>query len=274
MGILNVTPDSFSDGGRYSTPDAAVEHVRSMAAAGADIIDIGGESTRPGAAPVSVDEEISRVLPVIERVSVSDIHLPISIDTRRSQVAAEALAAGAEIVNDVSGLRHDPEIATVAANARAGFILMHMRGTPETMQVSPHYDDLFGEIGSYFDNGLAIAAEHGLDRERIVLDPGIGFGKLLEHNLKLIASPDAFARFDRPLMIGPSRKSMFGKLLDLDVDDRSEATLATIAIAAFLGVSVVRVHDVKDALRAVRVADALRSTREEIDASADKGVAV
>ncbi len=262
MGVLNVTPDSFSDGGRYLDPKAALAHARRMIDDGADLIDVGGESTRPGAAAVSSDEELARVLPVIRELART-AQVPISVDTRKSEVAAEALRAGAAIVNDVSGLRHDPRLAEVAARAGAGFVIMHMQGTPETMQQSPHYDDLFGEIASYFSEGLERAARHGLSRERIVLDPGIGFGKLLHHNLMLLGTPDAFAHLDRPLMVGPSRKSMFGQLLGLEPEERLESTLAAVSIAAFLGVSIVRVHDVKEASRAVRVADAIRTARRE-----------
>jgi dihydropteroate synthase len=260
MGVLNVTPDSFSDGGRFLAPEAAVAHARAMIAEGADILDVGGESTRPGARPIGPDEERARVLPVIEALA-GRIDAPISIDTRHAAVAADALAAGAEIVNDVSGLRHDPRIANVAAEAGAGLVLMHMQGVPETMQVAPRYEDLFGEIRRYFEEGLAAAESHGLPREQIVLDPGIGFGKLLEHNLALLAHPEAFRSLERPLMVGPSRKSMFRQLLGLEVGDRLEATLACVAVSAFLGVAVVRVHDVRPAVRAARVGDALRESR-------------
>jgi len=260
MGILNVTPDSFSDGGRYLRAGAAIEHAHALVADGADIIDIGGESTRPGARAVSPEEETERVLPVIEALA-GTLSVPLSVDTQKAAVAEAALAAGAEIVNDVSGLRADARMATVVARARAGLVAMHMRGTPETMQTSVAYDDLFGEVRAAFEDVFEACGRAGIDRAQVVLDPGIGFGKRLEHNLALLANPDAFASFDRPLLVGLSRKSMFRDLLGLAPEDREEATLAGVAISVFLGVSIVRVHEVRAAVRAVGVAHALRRAR-------------
>ncbi len=260
MGVLNVTPDSFSDGGEFFSLDRAVAHAEQMIAEGADIIDIGGESTRPGSAFVSDEEELQRVIPVIERLATKS-PVPISIDTTKSSVARAAFAAGAEIVNDISGLRFDPSIADEAAKARAGLVLMHSRGTPKTMQQLPPVDDILNEVIGGLRKSVLVAEEHGVARNSIAIDPGIGFGKTLEQNVELIAKLDqlaiAFAEF--PIMIGTSRKSLIGKLLDnAPADERLHGTIASIAASVLHGAHIVRVHDVKAAVEAVRIADAFR----------------
>jgi dihydropteroate synthase len=271
MGIVNVTPDSFSDGGRHADAAAAVSHGLTLVREGADILDVGGESTRPGATDVDGAEELRRVIPVIERLS-AETDVPISIDTRKAIVAERALAAGARIVNDVSGLRGDARMANVISSAHAGLVMMHMQGTPASMQRSPHYDDLFGDLRAYFADGLAIARAHGIDDDRIVLDPGIGFGKTLAHNLALVANPDALAGIgiDRPLLFGVSRKSLLGSLTGRPVEEREDATTACVAVLAFLGAAIVRVHDVRRASDAVRVGDALRAARGATSGCAER----
>jgi len=259
MGILNVTPDSFSDGGRYLDPDAAVARAKEMAAEGADIIDIGGESTRPGAEPVGADEELRRVLPVIERLG-GDCP-PVSIDTSKAAVARAALAAGASIVNDVTALRGDREMAAVVAESGAGLVLMHMRGEPRTMQKNPRYDDVVGEIGAFFEERLDFARRAGIAPEQIVLDPGIGFGKTLSHNLEILRRLGEFLRLGRPVLVGPSRKSFIGHILGTPVEQRLEGTAAAVAAAVLGRASVVRVHDVKEMRRVALVAEAIREGR-------------
>jgi len=260
MGILNVTPDSFSDGGEFLSLDRAVAHAEQMIAEGADIIDIGGESTRPGSAFVTEAEELQRVIPVIERLTATS-SVPISIDTTKSSVARAAFAAGAEIVNDISGLRFDPSIADEAAKAKAGLVLMHSRGTPTNMQELPPVDDIFGEVIGGLRKSVAEALGRGVARESIAIDPGIGFGKTLEQNVELIAKLDqlviAFAEF--PIMIGTSRKSFIGKLMDnAPVDQRLPGTIASVVASVLNGAHIVRVHDVKAAVEAVRIADPFR----------------
>lgn len=260
MGVLNVTPDSFSDGGDFFSLDRAVAHAEQMIVEGADIIDIGGESTRPGSAFVSAAEELQRVIPVIERLAAKST-VPISIDSTKYTVARAAIAAGAEIVNDISALRFDPLIADEAARAHAGLVLMHSRGTPKNMQQLPPVNDIMSEVISELRMSLAIAEERGVARDRIVVDPGIGFGKTLEQNVELIAKLDqlviAFAEF--PIMIGTSRKSFIGKLMDnAPVDQRLPGTIASVVASVLNGAHIVRVHDVKAAVEAVRIADAVR----------------
>ena len=259
MGVLNVTPDSFSDGGEFLSLDRAVAHAEQMIAEGADIMDIGGESTRPGSAFVTEEEELQRVIPVIERLAAKT-SVPISIDTTKSSVARAAMAAGAEIVNDISGLRFDPSIADEAAKAKAGLVLMHSRGTPKTMQQLPPVDDIMSEVIGELQKSVLVAEERGVARDRIAIDPGIGFGKTLEQNVELIAKLDqlviAFAEF--PIMIGTSRKSFLGKLLNgAPPDQRLYGTIASIAASVLKGAHIVRVHDVKAAVEAVRVANAI-----------------
>jgi dihydropteroate synthase len=259
MGVLNVTPDSFSDGGEFFSLDRAVAHAEQMIAEGADIIDIGGESTRPASAFVSQTEELQRVIPVIERLAAKAT-VPISIDTTKSSVARAAIAAGAEIVNDISGLRFDPLIADETAKAKAGLVLMHSRGTPKNMQELPPVDDIMSEVISELRTSVLVAAERGVAHDRIAIDPGIGFGKTLGQNVELIAKLDqlviAFAEF--PIMIGTSRKSFIGKLLDnAPADQRLHGTIASVAASVMNGAHIVRVHDVKAAVEAVQVIDAM-----------------
>lgn len=261
MGVLNVTPDSFSDGGQFFYFDRAIRHAEQMIAEGADIIDVGGESTRPGSEFVSEVEELRRVIPIIERLTSSSI--PISIDTTKPTVARTALEAGAEIVNDISGLRFDQAIADEAAREKAGLILMHSRGTPKDMQQLPPVEDILSEVVSGLRQSVAIAEEHGVPREGIVIDPGIGFGKTAEQNFELIAKLDQLAwEFPGlPLMIGTSRKSFIGKLLgDAPADQRLYGTIASIVAAAMKGAHIVRVHDVKATVQACRVVDAINQS--------------
>ena len=262
MGVLNVTPDSFSDGGQFFSFDRALAHAERMIAEGADIIDIGGESTRPGSAFVSEAEELRRVIPVIERLTAK-VSVPISIDTTKSSVAQAALAAGAEIVNDISALRFDPLIADETAKAKAGLVLMHSRGTPKTMQELPPVDDIMSEVIDGLRASLAVAEERGVARKSIAIDPGIGFGKTAEQNVELIAKLDQLVSefSDFPILIGTSRKSFIGKLLDgAPADERLHGTIASLAACVLKGAHIVRVHDVKSAVEAVRVVDAIKAT--------------
>jgi len=262
MGVLNVTPDSFSDGGQFDSLDRAFAHAEQMIAEGADIIDIGGESTRPGSAFVSEEEELRRVIPVIERLATRT-SVPISIDTTKPSVARAALAAGAEIVNDISALRFDPLIADETARAGAGLVLMHSRGTPKTMQQLPPVEDIVSEVIDGLRGSIAVAEQHGVAPESIAIDPGIGFGKTAEQNVELIAKLDQLAHEfpDLPLLIGTSRKSFIGKLLDgAPADERLYGTIASIAASVLKGAHIVRVHDVKAAVEAIKVADAVKRT--------------
>lgn len=256
MGILNVTPDSFSDGGSYRSAAAAVEHGQELLAAGADIIDVGGESTRPGARPVTVKEEIARVVPVIKRLAKINGAF-ISIDTRKAAVAKAALQAGAKMVNDISGLRHDHHLAKVVAKAKVPLCLMHLQGTPQTMQKNPVYTDLIGEILHYLSGGLAIAQKAGILLEKIIVDPGIGFGKTAAQNLELLRRLREFKVLGRPILVGTSRKSVIGHVLDLPADERLAGTAATVALAINNGADVVRVHDVRELARVVKMSDAI-----------------
>lgn len=261
MGILNVTPDSFSDGGYFFDRDTAIKHAVQMAADGADIIDVGGESTRPGAEPVPADEEIARVAPVIEAL-VKEVDVPISIDTTKARVAQAALDRGAEIVNDVSALRFDPTLADAVASSGAGLILMHMLGEPRTMQSSPRYDDVVADVGAALSRWAKKAEQSGIGRDQIALDPGIGFGKTQEHNLSLLKHLGRLQpSHDDPLpmVVGPSRKSFIGLTLDLPVQERLEGTAAVVAWLAANGAQVVRVHDVKEMVRVVRMVEAIKS---------------
>jgi dihydropteroate synthase len=253
MGVVNVTPDSFSDGGRFLDPAQAIAHGLRLADEGAAILDIGGESTRPGATAVTAEEELARVLPVIEGLTQAGTPVRISIDTSKAQVARAALAAGATIVNDVTALR-DPGMAQTVAQAGADLCLMHMLGDPRTMQVDPRYDDVVTDVKAFLAERLGHATAHGIAEERIMLDPGIGFGKTVDHNLELLARLDELAELGRPLVVGTSRKSFLGRLTGRSVDDRLAATIATCVVAYERGASVFRVHDVAP------VADALRVT--------------
>lgn len=258
MAILNITPDSFSDGGRLMTPDQVEERGRALVDEGADLLDIGGESTRPGSEPVSEAEELARVLPVIR--ALRPLGLPISIDTRNAGVARAAVEAGAVIINDVSGLRHDPAMARTAAELGVGLILMHSRATPRDMQADPRYDDLIGEVTRELRAACRVAEAAGVAPERIVVDPGLGFAKTADHNLRLMQSlPELAADTGKPLLLGASRKSFIGRVLNLPVDDRLEGSVAVAVAAALAGAHIVRVHDVRATARAVRMADAIRA---------------
>jgi dihydropteroate synthase len=256
MGIVNVTPDSFSDGGRFNDHGRAVEHALALIAEGADILDIGGESTRPGAEPVEEAEELRRVLPVIRAVR-SQTKALISIDTMKAAVARAAIDAGADIINDVTGLRGDAAMLRAAAESKAGLVVMHMTGNPQTMQSNPHYDDVVTEVRGYFENRLRLLENEGIAPERVVLDPGFGFGKTLEHNLALMRELPLLATL-RPLLIGVSRKSMIAKVLHSDaMDDRYWPTIALTAYAREHGARIVRVHDVKPNREALRMMEAI-----------------
>jgi dihydropteroate synthase len=248
MGIVNVTPDSFADGGRFLDPERAVDHAHEMVAAGADLVDVGGESTQPGAISVDEAEELRRVLPVVERLA-RELSVPVSVDTRKAAVAAAALRAGARIVNDVSAGRHDPAMLATVADAGAGIVAMHMRGEPPTMQDDPRYRDVTTEVGDFLAARIDAALDAGIARESVCADPGIGFGKLAEHNLALLSALPALRdRLDVPLMVGTSRKRFLGP--DVEPDAREDATLATVVWSLDRGASVVRVHDVGHAVDA------------------------
>lgn len=256
MGILNVTPDSFSDGGRFAGADAAVARARQMLEEGADIIDIGGESTRPGAEPLPADEELRRILPVIEGVR-SFSSAPISVDTYKATVARSAVQAGARIINDISGLTMDPEVARVAAETGATLVVMHILGTPQTMQQQIHYGDVVDDILAFLRRQIALAEAAGVPRERLVADPGIGFGKTVAHNLEILRRLREFEALGVPVLIGTSRKGFIGKVLGLPVDQRVEGTAATVAAAILNGAAIVRVHDVLPMVRVARMTDAI-----------------
>ncbi len=255
MGILNVTPDSFSDGGLFLDRGRAVKQALRMQAEGADIIDIGGESTRPGAEKVLVKDEIKRVVPVI-KVLAENLDVPISIDTYKSEVADAAVKAGASMINDISGLRFDPKMAKVAAKHKVPVVIMHIKGTPQDMQKNPTYKALVPEITAYFHECIRIARDAGIQDDMIVLDPGIGFGKTVEHNLEIIRRLKDFKGFEKPILLGPSRKAFIGKLLgDVSISEKLEGTAAAIAIGIFNGANIIRVHDVKEMVRVAKIAD-------------------
>jgi dihydropteroate synthase len=257
MGVLNVTPDSFSDGGLYAGTERALAHAREMAAAGADIIDIGGESTRPGAEPLSEEEELSRIIPVIERLS-AELPVPLSVDTYKATVAREALAAGASIVNDISGLRFSPDMAKTAADYGAAVVIMHIQGTPRDMQQHPVYADVIGEIMEYLAQGIELAVKAGVDREKTLIDPGIGFGKTLEHNLEILNRLDEFKGLGRPIVLGTSRKRFIGAVLNIPApEQRVDGTAATVALGIERGARIVRVHDVGRMAQVARMTDAI-----------------
>ena len=256
MGIVNVTPDSFSDGGRFFGSVYAVRHAQQLVADGADIIDVGGESTRPGSEPVDADEELGRVLPVIRRLVDEVPGVVISIDTRKAEVAAAAMGEGASIVNDVSGGR-DPQMFDVVRQTGGSLALMHMKGDPKTMQDAPMYEDVVTEVHEFLRERVEAAAFAGIDPERIVIDPGIGFGKDLEDNLMLMRRIQAFLDLARPVLVGPSRKRFIGTILDLPEDQRAEGTVGAVCWMVSRGVHVVRVHDVRETSRAVRVINAI-----------------
>lgn len=265
MGILNVTPDSFSDGSRYCDPQRALDHAQQLVAKGADIIDIGGESTRPGAALVPLDEELRRVVPIVERLAGS-ISIPLSIDTTKAEVARITLAAGAEIINDISGLTFDAEMAPVIAAARAGVVIMHTRGTPAEMQQHTSYHDLVAEVGAYLSAQVQAATSVGISPESIVLDPGIGFGKDVPGNLQLLRDLPAITRLGFPVLIGTSRKGFIGKVLGRDVHQRLHGTAATMAYGLTRGASIFRVHDVQAMREVLDMTAALMGIWPGVDA--------
>jgi dihydropteroate synthase len=257
MGVLNVTPDSFSDGGQFFNTEKAIEQGMRMGAEGAQIVDVGGESTRPGAAAVSVEEELARVIPVITKLHES-MRAFFSIDTSKSVVARAALEAGATIINDVTGGRSDPQMFALAAERKAALILMHMQGTPRTMQAAPHYDDVVREVANFFRQQYDRALECGVDAMAVAFDPGIGFGKTVEHNLALLAHLDRLRIDDRPLVVGVSRKSSLGKMIGSNaMEDRLAPTIAFTALLRERGANVLRVHHVKENMAALRVTEAL-----------------
>lgn len=262
MGVLNVTPDSFSDGGAYLEVDSAIVRARSMVADGATILDIGGESSRPGAEPVPIDVELDRVLPVIRALKSEQLDIPISIDTTKAEVAQKALEAGAHIINDITALQGDPAMADVASEMDAGVILMHMKGTPRTMQQSPFYEDVVKDIYDNLENWIDRSVDKGIEPNRIIIDPGIGFGKTTAQNIQILKKLSVFKQLNRPILIGTSRKSFIGKLLDLPVTDRVEGTIATVCWSIVQGADIVRVHDVKAVSRAVKMIDVLSRTKE------------
>jgi dihydropteroate synthase len=261
MGIVNVTPDSFYDGGRFLDTGAAVAHARQLVAQGAEIIDVGGESTRPGAVPVSESEELCRVMPVIERLA-GDLRVPISIDTAKPVVARAALAAGASIVNDVAAKRQDPEMWRLVTENRAGYVCMHAQGTPQTMQINPAYTDVVREVGEFFSGCIRRLSDCGMSAEQVILDPGIGFGKTVEHNLQLLGAARSFARFQRPLLLGVSRKSFIGRVVGADPGARLPGALACACLAVAAGVQLVRAHDVAETVQAVRMAEAILAKQD------------
>jgi dihydropteroate synthase len=257
MGVLNVTPDSFSDGGLFFDKKTAIAHGLKMVEEGADFIDIGGESTRPGSKPLGLDEELRRVIPVIESLA-KEVDAPISIDTYKSAVAKKAIEAGAQIINDISGLNLDPSLSQVAAKEDVPLVLMHIRGNPETMQKKIHYDSLFSEIIQYLRNSIQRAESAGVDPEQIIIDPGIGFGKTVEDNLLILKNLQEFKILGKPLLLGTSRKSFIGKILNADVTGRLEGTLSSIVVGALNGAHIIRCHDVLQAKRAIAITDAVR----------------
>ena len=259
MGVLNITPDSFADHGRYFDHHAALAQARALVAAGADLLDIGGESTRPFADSVPLEEELRRVIPVIQTLAAA-VDLPISIDTYKAPVAQAALEAGASLINDISAMRFDPDMAPLAAAHQVPVILMHMQGTPRDMQVEPLYDDLLGEIKAFFRERLEFAESQGLDRDLLVLDPGIGFGKTSKHNLEILNHLDAFLDLGCPLLVGPSRKAFIGRLLDLPNGEvRDIGTLAALGVAVMRGARLVRTHNAAYARQFLTVLTAIRS---------------
>lgn len=260
MAVINVTPDSFSDGGKFLDPNQAVDRCLELAAKGADILDIGGESTRPGVSPVSAARELDRILPVLAGIRGRTSCL-VSVDTYKSQVAREALDAGAHIVNNVGALQLDPGVAEVAGKAGAAIVLMHMRGTPRTMQTLPRSRDILKEIEQRLARAVDLANSHGIARDRIVVDPGIGFGKTVEDNLKVLNRLPRLRRLRLPILVGTSRKSFLGKILDLPVQERLLATAASVVMAVVGGAHIVRVHDLDEMVHALRIADSILGER-------------
>jgi dihydropteroate synthase len=259
MGVLNITPDSFTDGGRYLDVQSACRRALEIEREGADILDIGGESTRPGSLSVSLEDELNRVIPVIRRLK-GRLRIPVSVDTTKHEVAGQCLKEGACIINDVSGLRAGSGLAELCARYSAGIIIMHMKGRPRTMQKRPVYDNLFGEIRDYLKKGIAIALSAGVKKEGIVIDPGIGFGKTLRHNLSVIKNADYFKRLGYPLLIGVSKKSFLGRITGLGTGQRSIPTAAANALAVYCGADIIRVHDVRESIAALKVAYSVKKS--------------
>jgi dihydropteroate synthase len=259
MGILNVTRDSFSDGGLYFDKSEAIKRAFQMVEDGADIIDIGGESTRPGSEPITIEEELRRTIPVIEVLS-KEVDVPISIDTYKSAVAKKALDAGASMVNDISGLRFDPEMSKVVSAYKVPVVIMHIKGTPKDMQQNPVYEALIPEITDCLRDCIRLAIESGVSEDKIIIDPGIGFGKTFNHNLEIINNLHEFTLLEKPILIGLSRKAFIGKILgDAPVTDRLEGTAAAVAISIMNGANIVRVHDVKEMVKVAKVTDAIKN---------------
>ena len=261
MGVVNVTPDSFSDGGKFRDPGKAVDHALELAAQGAEILDIGGESTRPGATPVSETEELGRVLPVIEQL-VGRVSVPLSIDTMKPAVASAALEAGASIVNDVAANRSSDEMWRTVAEFEAGYVVMHMQGTPQTMQLNPTYMDVTREVSEFFEDRLEHLNRAGVSSDHVVLDVGLGFGKSMEHNLQLLAELESFTKLKRPLLLGASRKSFIGRLHSVQTAERLPGSLACACLAVEAGVQIIRTHDVAETVQAVRVTEAILAQRK------------
>ena len=259
MGIVNVTPDSFSDGGKFFSPEVAISHASKLITQGADIIDIGGESTRPGAKQVSESEELKRVIPVIEKIRTDNPTILISIDTTKASVAKHAIEAGADIINDVSGFSFDNNMIGIVESFNIPVVIMHMKGNPQNMQLNPKYKDIVNEILDFFKMKIKIAIQSGINRSMIILDPGIGFGKTVEHNFELLSRLNEFNVLELPIMIGPSRKSFIGITLDLPPEDRVEGTAAAVSAGVMNGASIVRVHDVKSMKRVVRIIEKVRN---------------
>ncbi len=257
MGILNVTPDSFSDGGKFMQLEAALEQAANMISAGADMVDVGGQSTRPGSLPVSAEEELKRVLPTIRELGRQFPQVPISIDTDKATVAAQAVEAGASMINDISALNHDPAMRAVAARLAVPVVLMHSRGRPEIMQVNPHYQNASAEVIQDLTRALAQALDAGIHPDRVILDPGIGFGKALEHNLSLLKHLSALVGLGKPVLVGTSRKAFIGKILGVETHEREEGTLATLVFSRMQGAHLFRVHAVRAAQRALLMTDAM-----------------
>jgi dihydropteroate synthase len=264
MGIVNVTPDSFSDGGQFLNPTQAVEHGMQLWREGAEILDVGGESTRPGAAAVSEAEELRRVLPVISRlVELSQGKAVISIDTMKPAVARQAIAAGASIINDVAANRTEPEMWQVVRETGAGYVLMHMQGTPETMQRNPHYDDVVSDVARFYEDRLSRLRECGVSTEQVILDPGIGFGKNCEHNLELLAGMSQFRMYQRPLLVGASRKGFIGQVTGVkEAAERLPGSLACALAAVNAGAQIIRTHDVAATRQALRMMEAIQAKRK------------
>jgi len=259
MGVLNITPDSFSDGGKFFSIKNAIKHAKILIDEGSDIIDIGGESTRPGAKPLTVDEELDRVLPIIKEIRRSYKDIIISIDTYKAEVAKKAVQNGANIVNDISGLMMDQQMAAVVASLNVPIIIMHLKGTPQDMQDNPCYNDIILEISNFFKNQVKYAKHNKIKSQNIILDPGIGFGKTIDHNFELIAKLKEFGKLGYPILIGPSRKSFIGATLNLPPDKRIEGTAAAIAVSIFNGANIVRVHDVLQMKRVAIIADNIKA---------------